>query len=806
TGSMRYAEVAVAAPVGHSRTFSYSIPEQFSVEPGQLVWVPFGRRTLQGVVVALAPAPQVEVTRDILQPVEPSPLVSPVFLELAVWMSRYYRCSLFDALALMLPPGFETQVRSQIIASPVDEAVLTSLPPQTQDALRRLAKEGRLSEKEFVNALAKGGERELRGLLGKGLVHRQVDLPRPRVSPRYECYLFPIDREGSEVFKGLRGRQLDLLRAVWSRGGVGQMALANKEFGPGVANALVEKGLVGLEWVRVEAGSVAPPAGVEPPLVLTAEQADALARITDTLDKPAQEPRSFLLHGITGSGKTEVYLQAMHRVVQKGQQALLLVPEIALTPQTLERVNARFPGRVGVVHSALTPRQRFDQWWNIQSGIYDVVVGPRSALFAPVPRLGLIVIDEEHEWTYKQEEAPPLYHARTVALKLAQLTGTVVVLGSATPDVETYYRASRGRHRLLELPRRIGETTGHGAPALPRVEVCDMRQELREGNRSIFSRRLAQSLRDCVQRRQQAILFLNRRGNAPIVQCRDCGYVVTCSRCSVSLNYHSTDARLVCHRCNRRTRSPLSCRQCGSSRIRQLGIGTQRVVDEVALLLPGVGVERWDSDVPRSGGGYEETLRRFASGETQVLVGTQLVAKGLHIPNVTLVGVVLADVGLYLPDFRAGERGFDLLCQVAGRAGRGSAPGQVIIQTYSPEHYAIRAAAQHDYAALYQQEIQARHQQGNPPFNQLMHLVYQDLNPGLCQRQAMATARLLRHKVYAQGLADVDVIGPAPGVPARLRGRYRWHLTLRGRDLHHLLEGVDFPPGCTVDVDPAHLL
>ena len=809
---MRYAELAVAAPVGPSRTFSYSIPDQFYVEPGQLVWVPFGRRVTQGVVVELAPAPQVEVTRDILQPVEPSPLVGPVRLELARWLSEYYRCSLFDAIALMLPPGFRSQVRSLIISVPAQEADLASLRPETQEALRELAGKSRLSESEFVKALGRGGERELARLLQKGLIRRQVDLPRPRVAPRYQCYLLPIGLaashpEGADILEELPRRQLELIRAVRSQGEAYPLSLANKEFGPGVANALVEKALLALEWVRVETHSVAADwVEAEPSLTLTPEQADALARITDTLDNPDRQPRSFLLHGVTGSGKTEVYLRAMRRVVDRGEQAIFLVPEIALTPQTLQRVNARFPGRVAVVHSGLTPRQQFDQWWNIRDGSFDVVVGPRSALFSPVPRLGLIVIDEEHEWTYKQEEAQPLYHARTTSLKLSQLTGAVVVLGSATPDVETFYRAQRGRHRLLELPHRIREVATDGRPELATVEICDMREELRKGNRSIFSRRLAQALQTCAQHGQQAILFLNRRGSAPIIQCRDCGYVVTCRSCSVSLTYHSTDSRLVCHHCNRRTRLPRNCPQCGGSHIRQLGIGTQRVVDEVQALLPEVRVERWDADATRSGPGHEEMLRRFAHGETQVLVGTQMVAKGLHIPNVTLVGVVLADIGLYLPDFRAGERAFGLLCQVAGRAGRGVIPGHVVIQTYKPEHYAIAAAAAQDYSALYRQEIEFRHQQGNPPFNQLVHLVYQDVNATLCQQRAIATTRLLRQRVYAQGLTDVTVIGPAPGLPARLRGRYRWHLVLRGRGLHRLLQGVDLPSGSIVDVDPVHLV
>ena len=509
---------------------------------------------------------------------------------------------------------------------------------------------------------------------------------------------------------------------------------------------------------------------------------------------------------------------------------MFLVPEISLTPQTLERVNAWFAGRVALLHSQQTPRQRFDQWWDIRGGNFDVVVGPRSALFAPVDNLGIIVIDEEHEWTYKQEESAPLYHARAAALELARRTGAVVLLGSATPSVESYYHASRGRLSLLELPNRVagssalshsgegsspsGEVPRHsresgnpeGIPSLAQVQVCDMRQELREGNRHIFSRALSAALRECLDSDNQAILFLNRRGSSSIIQCRDCGYVAVCRRCDTPLTYHAAPTRLLCHQCNYSRRPLTQCPECRSSRIRQLGLGTQRVVDEVVGLFPGVRVDRLDSDATRSAGAAGEAVARLASGETQVLVGTQVVAKGLDIPNVALVGVVLADIGLHVPDFRAGERAFSLLCQVAGRAGRGDAPGRVFIQTYDPEHYAIRAGANQDYSEMYRQEIESRRRLGYPPFNQLAHIVYQNADADACQRQTTAIADELKRRAAAEGRTDIEVNGPAPGLPPRLRGRHRWRLLLRGRGLAEFLEATDFPAGCTVDIDPAHVV
>ena len=819
--TMRYAEVAVDAVVGHSRTFSYFIPPRFTVEPGQLVWVPFGRRVLQGLVIELVAMPNVPETRDIIQPVEPSPLIGPHHLMLARWISEHYRCSLFTAIGPLLPPGFENHVRSRITAVPGVEITDTKLKPEAVVAFGELVqKRSGILESDFTKLMGSNGSRELTRMVDQKLVQRELTMPRPRAAPKYETFLLPspvaADAEDPDE-PSLPDRQNGLLAAIREQRAPYPATLANKEFGNGVGQALFSKGLVAMEWVRVDSETVARP-GLPTERrqhTLTTHQADAIARIQAVLDDPELQPRSFLLHGVTGSGKTEVYLRAIDQVVSEGRQAIFLVPEISLTPQTLERVNSWFPGRVAVMHSRLTARQQVDQWWDIREGKYDVVVGPRSSLFAPMANLGLIVIDEEHEWTYKQIETHPLYHARASALELGRLTGSPVLMGSATPDVETYHSATRGRHTLLELPDRVSAGPDR-VSRLAQVQVCDMRLELREGNRSIFSRALAQGLKSCVSEGHQAILFLNRRGASSIVQCRDCGYVAECHSCSVSLTYHSftgeatasqsSQRELLCHRCNRRSRMPTTCPECRGSHIRQLGAGTQRVVEEVKKLLPGVKVDRLDADTSRSGQDTEDTMARLNSGDTQVLVGTQMVAKGLDVPNVTLVGVVLADIGLYLPDFRAGERAFGLLCQVAGRAGRGADMGQVIVQTYNPEHYAIQAAAAQDYQALYEYEIDSRRELGNPPFNEQVHLVFQDPNDAQALRQATETGRGLIQKAQAQGLTDVDVVGPAPGIPSRIRGRYRWHLILRGQGLLRFIEGMEFPQGCTVDVDPVHVL
>ena len=505
-----------------------------------------------------------------------------------------------------------------------------------------------------------------------------------------------------------------------------------------------------------------------------------------------------------------MYLDAVGECLKLGKKAIVMVPEISLTPQTVERFASRFPGKVAVLHSGLAPGERFDQWWKVRRGEYGVVVGSRSAVFAPQPDLGLVVIDEEHEWTYKQHDASPRYHARAVALKLAELTGAVVLLGSASPDVQSYRRARRGSVRLLQLPERIIDgaeavPSGRGEHGLAPVQIVDMRTELREGNRHIFSRVLKDALIECAAAGSQAILFLNRRGSASYVQCRACGLALRCRSCDVAMAYHRDIDRLLCHYCGDRRIPPSRCPGCLRYGMVYHGIGTKTVVDEVVKLLPGKSVMRWDRDAVSNARAHHELLERFRSQKAQVLVGTQMIAKGLHFPSVTLVGVVLADVGLGVPDFRAGERTFQLLYQVAGRSGRGAEAGRVIVQTYQPDNYAIKAAAAQDYRLFYDQEIGYRKEHGNPPFSRLVRLSYSHVNGAKCEREAGRLYRLLSGEQASWGLSDVEILGPTPAHPARVRGHYRWQLVVRGTDPRVLLDKVTIPHGWDVDVDPVGL-
>ncbi|MBA7629012.1 Primosomal protein N' [subsurface metagenome] len=815
---MRYAEVSVNSPIAQRRTFSYAIPPGLSIDVGQAVWVPFGAKLLQGIVLELSQYPAVEETREIAGVIESTPVLSPSRVLLARWLSEHYLSPLFDAVALMLPPGFRRKVVT-FISSPITppEYDTSSLTREQRQVLDLVGKQGTVSLRELEKALGKKKAQAIVSqLVVLGLVVRHYELERVKVKPKKVRYLHLKIGAGEAQQEAARrreqgkaSRQASLLEFLSQAAGPVPVSEARRRAGgsASVIDALVGKGLVELQEIEVKREPISYQ-GITPskPLTLTSAQKSAFESIRSSLlqiDKGHPSPTVFLLHGVTGSGKTEVYLQALAEVVKLGKRGIVLVPEIALTPQTIDRFASRFPNKVAVLHSKLSLGEQFDEWQRIRNGEVDVVIGPRSAVFAPQPDLGLIVIDEEQEWTYKQHDKSPRYHARDAAVKLAELTGAVVILGSATPDVETFYHAQRGDYHLLRLPERI--TPSEGSP-LPQVEVVDLRDELKAGNRSLFSRSLSRATAKALANREQVILFLNRRGAATFVQCRRCGLVLRCRRCEVTLNYHADEDVLVCHQCNYRMLVPQICPRCLSRRIKFLGVGTQKLEQEAGYAFPQAGLLRWDSDITKRGKhSHEEILNRFQAHEADILIGTQMIAKGLDLPLVTLVGVISADTSLNLPDFRAGERTFQLLSQVAGRAGRGTLGGQVIIQTYSPEHYAIQAAAKHDYTLFYDQEIAYRRQLHNPPFTRLVSLVYSHTNDALCQREAERMKRLLIEERDSRGIADLSLIGPAPAFIHRLRGRFRWQLILRGSEPAAFVSQIPIPPGWTVDVAPVGL-
>ena len=826
----RYADVAVNAPVGPRRLFSYAIPDGIAVQPGQAVRVPFGPRTVQGIVFDLPDLPAVSDVRTVEAVIGSGPLLTPAQLQLARWVAEYYRASYFDAAALWAHPGFRQRARP--VLTPAPQAESPDLPPDLTDkeavVLRLVRERGRAGMSDVEESVGKrAATAVVRALLERELVERQWEWERPSAGPRVEQFvrLLISPEQARDAVPGLRARRATRRAAILEMlaSAPGPLAVTSMRRDVAVTAAdlttLAAEGLIALETRRVVRDPLAGRSFVTqsaPPLTPAQERAyreveQALEAANATPPRDGHAPTAFLLHGVTGSGKTEVYLRALEKAVALGRKGIVLVPEIALTPQTVQRFAERFPGRVAVLHSALSPGEQYDEWWRIRDGAFDVVIGSRGAIFAPQPDVGLIVVDEEHEWTYKQHDATPHYHARDVAVEMARRTGAVLVLGSATPDVASYYRARRGEYRLLEMPERVIVDESAGQPAvrleshLPQAEVVDLRDELRAGNRGMFSRALTEGIRAALAANEQVILFLNRRGASTFVQCRDCGFVLRCRRCDIALTYHSQGERMVCHQCNERRPVPQFCPQCKSRRIRYLGAGTQKVAEEAATAFPGARLLRWDRDVTAGRRTHEVILRRFLAHEADILVGTQMIAKGLHMPLVTLVGVVCADIGLYTSDYRAGERAFQVLSQVAGRAGRGPRGGRVVFQTYSPQNYAIQAAARQHYMQFYEQEIESRRALGYPPYSRLALLRYAHTNNEFARDEAARLAGDYRRERDARGIV-LDVLGPAPGFPQRLRGRYRWHVVLRGADPATLLDAVAVPPGWDVDVDPAVLL
>ena len=792
--------------------------------------VPFTSRQLPGIVCSLQTATDLPRVRQVAELLDPLPVVTPHQLRLARWIAGYYAASLSDVLGAMLPPGLGRKPVYLLEAVEGQEAVRLTDPQRA--VLERVHAAGRVRLDEVRRDLPDAdAERAVESLVRRGILIRIAELGPPRVTARLVRIISASPRGIAALQNGDAGdradglqrapRQREVLAELGRLGSLPETALRQLVPGAGAAlAALRQKGLVEVEERQF---TRSPLEGARIPLTRPLDLSPAQRRAYEAIAASicAGRPDLYLLHGVTGSGKTEVYLQAVAETIRQGRQAVVMVPEISLTPQAVERVAGRFPGRVAVLHSKLSEGERVDEWQRIRHGQVDVVVGPRSAGFAPLPRLGLVVVDEEHDPSYKQDAAPR-YHARDAAAVLGRITGATVVFGSATPDVGTYHAARAGRIKLLELPDRPvwgvpGKNPAARARPMPPVEVVDLRQELKSGNRSIFSAALLEALEQTLSTGHQALLFLNRRGSSTVVLCRDCGFVVRCPSCDIPFTYHAAAIRLICHRCDKRAVSPRLCPTCRSQRIRYLGVGTQRVEAEVSRLFPQARVLRWDRDVTGGKTAHGRILRSFAQREADILVGTQMIAKGLDFPLVTLVGVISADTGLHLPDFRAPERSFQLLTQVAGRAGRAGSyegqelpPSRVIVQTYTPNHYAIQAAKDHDYHRFYREELSFRQIAHYPPFSHLVRLTYSAGPEAQCRQSAEQLRATLEQAIAAERAVDAEIIGPAPCFVARVKNRYYWQLLIRTGasdsrgSLSSLLDHV--PPGWSIDVDPVDLL
>jgi primosomal protein N' (replication factor Y) len=776
------AEKSIAAVVvdvvarGTDRPFDYHVPESLRdvIEVGSRVRVSFGHRKVMGYVVRLSGEASYGRLKPILDVMDLVPPLTPELVDLGLWMAETCFCHPITALNAMVPAVLKGRYRRVVrihprfapgtVLAPEEEALIERLrregerpletvlawPGVSRSLIRQLVRERRLLVEERVgDRVTRRRTRWVKPAVSGQALRRALDALPPRALRQREILSHFLDRPEAVPLSRL---------------------LASLKAGRSSVDSLVEKGLLQLEE-REELRDPFAGRSFEPtsPLPLTPEQERAFRAIVG----PLREGRHhrILLHGVTGSGKTEVYLQAIDETLKQGRQAIVLVPEISLTPQMVARFKGRFGPRVAVLHSGLSGGERFDEWRKIRSGEVQVAIGARSAIFAPFSNLGLIVIDEEHESSYKQEEQPK-YHAREVAFRRGMAHRAVVVLGTATPAVETIHRAGRGELERVVLSRRV-----QGRP-LPRVDVVDMREELREGNRSIFSRMLQEALEQCVSRGEQAVLFLNRRGFSTFVLCRSCGKVMECPHCDISLTFHRTNRTLRCHYCGYAEPVPETCPACGSSHIRYFGTGTQRVEEEIARLFPGMRVIRMDVDTTNRKGAHEELLGRFGAGEADVLLGTQMIAKGLDFPRVTLVGVIAADIMLHLPDFRAAERTFQLLTQVSGRAGRHDLSGRVVIQTYSPKHYSIDLAARADTEAFYRKELLSRKQHRYPPFCRLFTLLFSHPDRQAVMQAAFEAARLLKQALSGKA----EVLGPVPATIPRMKDRYRLQVFIKYTD------------------------
>lgn len=835
---MEYVRVAVLTPLGllerSTPTFDYHLPEALEgrVEVGSLVQVPFGPRSLYALVVERPQAPAVAETRPVTALVDPRPLLLPVQIELARWIAEQTLSPLHECLRMMLPPGVVglTDSRLELTGDWPPDLRLSPLERHLVDLLRR---RGPLTGAQIDRAFPRSDWRAAADrLIRRKILTRTPVLTPPRARPLQVTTVRLIPGAEEDALKGLRApvyrAVLDFLRAEGGPVDIGwvyaQTGCTRQHL-----NQLYRRGLVTFDleerWRDPLEGRIFLPTE---PLPLTPDQQAAWDEIRPAITN--QQSAIFLLHGVTGSGKTELYLRAVGEVLARGRKAIVLVPEISLTPQTVARFAARFPGRVTVLHSRMREGERYDVWRRARAGLVDVVIGPRSALFVPLAPLGLVIVDEEHDPSYKQASRPA-FHAREAALELARQTGAAVILGSATPSLESYRRAQGEEFRLLVLGRRI---LGHhqrlsdlqavyGVPQtryralsdglsqaryldLPPVQVVDMRAELRAGNRSVFSRALQRSVDEALARGEQVILFLNRRGVATHTFCRSCGYVARCPRCDVPLTLHAKDGPLVCHHCGHRESQPERCPRCDSPHIRPFGLGTAGLEEAVRERWPGARLVRWDRDTARTAQAHWNILQMFSDGQADVLVGTQMIAKGLDLPLVTVVGIISADTALNLPDFRAAERTFQLLEQVAGRAGRGLMGGRVILQTYHPDHYAITAVEHHDYLGFVQAELAFRREAGYPPYARLARLIYRHTDHRRAEVAAREMGDRLRGALRRAGLPPTDLIGPVPCFFVRLRGYYRWQVILRHPDPPAFLRPVPIPPGWLMDVDPVDLL
>lgn len=762
------ANVIVDVPAKQTdRIFDYKIPENLEniIKPGMRVVVPFGPRKVQGFVTGLKEHSTVKGLKNIVEPMDLSPVLSPEMLKLGDWLTDHTLCYKISAFQVMLPPALKAKYEKKIRFSQNSE--LEEMPSELQELF---AKTDTLTWNDRLQPA-------ILSLLQKEAARGTVEVVyevKDRMRKKREKQIFPsVSRE-----ELIQERDNLSARAYKQKEALGYfiedstpVKLSDFLTLSGVSLAtvkeLLKKGLLSERDVEVYRDPYENRVFQRmEPLPLTAQQEKAITPILASIEN--KEHEVFLLYGVTGSGKTEIYLQSIQRVIEKGKEAIVLVPEISLTPQMVKRFKERFGDLVAVLHSGLSAGEKYDEWRKIARKEVKVVVGARSAIFAPFENLGIIIIDEEHETSYKQEDNPR-YHARDVAIERGIHHSCPVVLGSATPSLESFARAKKNVYKLLKLPKRMNNHP------LPSVKIIDMREELRAGNRSVFSRALLEGISDRLEKQQQIVLFLNKRGHSSFVMCRDCGYVVNCPHCDISLTYHRYNKRMKCHYCGYESHVPLKCPECNSEHIRYFGTGTQKVEEELAKILPEARVIRMDVDTTSRKGSHERLLSDFQAGKADILLGTQMIAKGLDFPNITLVGVLSADTMLHLPDFRSSEKTFQLLTQVSGRAGRHELEGEVVIQTYSPEHYSVELAGYQDFDRFFEKEMFNRKIHQYPPYYYITLITVSDENLMKAINVTDKITKFIKGRVSANTL----ILGPSASAIPRINDRYRYQCLIK---------------------------
>ncbi|MEW9496651.1 primosomal protein N' [Bacillus altitudinis] len=748
------------------RPFDYRVPDRFKglVKAGMRVVVPFGPRKIQGFVTKIKEETDVQSgnIKDIVDLFDLSPVLTDELLELSHWLTEKTLSYHITALQSMLPAAMKAKYEKEIQVLSAEELpqslkelfgqqesiLYADIPPEQLKPIQKHVQKGHLEVRYHVSQ--KSGKKKVRTL--------QIAVTKEKLEEKQEQL-----KKNAVKQKALLAFLLQTNETTFLAKDLQQQTGASSQ----TIKALIQEGLLTESYEEIYRDPYRDREFTpSTPLDLTKEQAEASKPIHQAVSDDKHE--TFLLHGVTGSGKTEIYLQTIDHVLQKGKEAIVLVPEISLTPQMVQRFKERFGSNVAVLHSGLSTGEKYDEWRKIHRKEVKLVVGARSAVFAPFENLGMIIIDEEHESSYKQEEMPR-YHAKDVAIERAGRHQCPVVLGSATPSLESYARAKKGVYTLLTLKRRVNQQQ------LPHVSLIDMREELRNGNRSMFSEELMLRLKEVLERKEQAVLFLNKRGYSSFVMCRDCGYVEQCPHCEISLTYHRFQKRLKCHYCGHEAPVPAECPECHSEHIRYFGTGTQRVEEELTKVLPEARVIRMDVDTTSRKGAHEKLLTSFGNKEADILLGTQMIAKGLDFPDVTLVGVLSADTSLHIPDFRSSEKTFQLLTQVSGRAGRHEKAGSVIIQSYTPSHYSIELTKQHDYETFYEQEMLHRRHQSYPPF---YFLAMVTVSHEEVTKAAHVTDKIVQF-LKMNCAPNTRILGPAASPIAKIKDRYRYQCVIK---------------------------